>query len=98
MRSTNEAASRVLAQAFSEPFTVFSAKKFPGMIGKRLDPYTPKYYANTKSRNTQKNWFILLLESTPLSRAFARQGVKIPIRKDASKSKKEDTAEEGEDE
>ncbi|KAG2172208.1 hypothetical protein INT43_004749 [Umbelopsis isabellina] len=69
MRSTNEASSRVLAQAFSEPFTVFSAKKFPGMI-----------------------------ESTPLSRAFARQGVKIPIRKDASKTKKDGTAEEGDDE
>lgn len=43
----------VLAYAFSEPFTVFSAKRFPGVI-----------------------------ESTGLSRTFAAQGIKIPIRKD----------------
>jgi len=43
----------VLATVFSQPFQVFSAKKFPGVI-----------------------------ESTSLSREFARQGIKIPIRKD----------------
>jgi hypothetical protein len=42
-----------LAAAFSEPFTVHSAKKFPGVC-----------------------------ESTELSKAFATQGIKIPIRKD----------------
>ncbi|KAF7578885.1 Velvet domain containing protein [Pyrenophora tritici-repentis] len=41
---------------FSEQFTVYSAKKFPGVI-----------------------------ESTPLSKCFAQQGIKIPIRKDAPK-------------
>ncbi|KAL5121938.1 hypothetical protein ACEQ8H_000154 [Pleosporales sp. CAS-2024a] len=41
----------VLATSFSEPFTVYSAKKFPGVI-----------------------------ESTPLSKCFAQQGIKIPIR------------------
>ncbi|KAH7401854.1 velvet factor [Phaeosphaeria sp. MPI-PUGE-AT-0046c] len=46
----------VLASAFSSPFTVYSAKKFPGVI-----------------------------ESTPLSKCFAHQGIKIPIRKDAIK-------------
>lgn len=46
----------VLATAFSAPFTVYSAKKFPGVI-----------------------------ESTPLSKCFAHQGIKIPIRKDAIK-------------
>lgn len=46
----------VLATCFSEPFQVFSAKKFPGVI-----------------------------ESTPLSKAFAAQGIKIPIRKDGVK-------------
>ncbi|KAF9419169.1 hypothetical protein BGZ94_009507 [Podila epigama] len=45
--------SPVIAEATSQPFTVFSAKKFPGMT-----------------------------ESTPLSKAFARQGLKIPIRND----------------
>lgn len=69
LQGINEAPSRVLAQTFSDPFTVFSAKKFPGMI-----------------------------ESTPLSRAFARQGVKIPIRKDAAKGKKGEPAEEDDDE
>jgi hypothetical protein len=46
----------VLAASFSVPFTVYSAKKFPGVI-----------------------------ESTPLSKCFAAQGIKIPIRKDAPK-------------
>jgi len=69
LQGVNEAPSKVLAQTFSEPFTVFSAKKFPGMI-----------------------------ESTPLSRAFARQGVKIPIRKDVSKGKKDDFIEDDEGE
>ncbi|KAG9375582.1 hypothetical protein A1F94_013837 [Pyrenophora tritici-repentis] len=45
-----------LAHSFSEQFTVYSAKKFPGVI-----------------------------ESTPLSKCFAQQGIKIPIRKDAPK-------------
>lgn len=43
----------VLATAFSDVFTVWSAKKFPGVK-----------------------------ESTSLSKCFAAQGVKIPIRKD----------------
>ena len=43
----------ILASAFTEPFQVFSAKKFPGVK-----------------------------ESTELSKRFANQGVKIPIRKD----------------
>ena len=44
----------VLASTFSDPFVVYSAKRFPGMI-----------------------------ESTELSRKFAQQGIKIPIRKNA---------------
>jgi hypothetical protein len=47
----------VLASCFSDPFTVYSAKKFPGVI-----------------------------ESTPLSKCFAQQGIKIPIRKDGPKN------------
>jgi hypothetical protein len=43
----------VLAACFSESFTVYSAKKFPGVV-----------------------------ESTHLSKCFATQGIKIPIRKD----------------
>jgi hypothetical protein len=41
----------------SEPFTVYSAKKFPGMT-----------------------------ESTALSRCFAKQGIKIPVRMSVQKS------------
>ncbi|KAF9309245.1 hypothetical protein BG003_009996 [Podila horticola] len=46
-------ASTLVAEETSDPFTVFSAKKFPGMT-----------------------------ESTELSKAFAKQGLKIPIRND----------------
>ncbi|KAF2737859.1 hypothetical protein EJ04DRAFT_532809 [Polyplosphaeria fusca] len=52
----NQGHAPVLATCFSEPFQVYSAKKFPGVI-----------------------------ESTPLSRTFAAQGIKIPIRKDGPK-------------
>lgn len=53
---------KILAEAFSKPFTVYSAKKFPGVC-----------------------------ESTPLSKKFASQGIKIPIRKDgASRGNDED--------
>lgn len=48
-----------LATAFSAPFKVYSAKKFPGVI-----------------------------ETTPLSRQFAKQGIKIPIRKDGNNKRK----------
>ncbi|KAJ1664918.1 hypothetical protein IW140_003737 [Coemansia sp. RSA 1813] len=47
----------IKARAFSEPFRVYSAKQFPGMI-----------------------------ESTQLSKHFAKQGVKIPVRKESGKS------------
>ncbi|UPX18081.1 uncharacterized protein EKO05_0008398 [Ascochyta rabiei] len=47
----------MLASCFSDPFTVYSAKKFPGVI-----------------------------ESTTLSKCFAQQGIKIPIRKDGPRS------------
>ncbi|CAG8451942.1 15877_t:CDS:2 [Acaulospora morrowiae] len=45
--------TEIIATTFSDPFTVYSAKKFPGMT-----------------------------ESTELSKAFAKQGLKIPIRND----------------
>ncbi|RYO80808.1 hypothetical protein DL766_004388 [Monosporascus sp. MC13-8B] len=50
--------AKVLAQVFSEPFQVYSAKKFPGVC-----------------------------ESTALSKCFAAQGVKIPIRKEGQDEK-----------
>ncbi|KAI9488402.1 velvet factor-domain-containing protein [Zychaea mexicana] len=51
----------VSAEVFSVPFTVYTAKKFPGMT-----------------------------ESTPLSRAFANQGVKIVTRKEHSYTRASD--------
>ncbi|KAJ2860943.1 hypothetical protein GGI22_002579 [Coemansia erecta] len=47
----------IKARTFSEPFRVYSAKQFPGMI-----------------------------ESTQLSKHFAKQGVKIPVRKETGKA------------
>ncbi|KAK4951873.1 hypothetical protein LTR10_009793 [Elasticomyces elasticus] len=58
--SLNRGRAPVLAHVFSNPFQVYSAKKFPGVI-----------------------------ESTELSKTFAKQGVKIPIRKDAKEGKEE---------
>ncbi|KAH0397701.1 hypothetical protein KCU89_g8001, partial [Aureobasidium melanogenum] len=55
----------VLATVFSDPFQVFSAKKFPGVI-----------------------------ESTELSKCFAGQGIKIPIRKDGGKHEGKDEDDE----
>lgn len=49
----------MLAQVYSKPFQVFSAKKFPGVI-----------------------------DSTLLSKEFAKQGIKIPIRKDTNGKRK----------
>ena len=51
----------ILAMCYSKDFTVYSAKKFPGVI-----------------------------ESTPLSKCFATQGIKIPIRKDGPGGKKDE--------
>ncbi|CCU74869.1 RYP3/VelB [Blumeria hordei DH14] len=56
----NKNKSPVLARCFSDVFSVYSAKRFPGVV-----------------------------ESTPLSRCFATQGIRIPIRKDATKGEKE---------
>ncbi|KAJ2616617.1 hypothetical protein H4S08_000699 [Coemansia sp. RSA 1365] len=49
--------THIQAYTFSEPFRVYSAKQFPGMI-----------------------------ESTALSKHFAKQGVKIPVRKESIKA------------
>ena len=54
----NRTRAPCLAWTFSDPFQVYSAKKFPGVI-----------------------------ESTPLSKCFAAQGIKIPIRKDLKNEK-----------
>jgi hypothetical protein len=53
----NTGKSKVLTTAMSDPFQVFSAKKFPGMI-----------------------------ESTALSKKFASQGIRIPVRHSGDKA------------
>jgi len=58
----------VLATVFSQPFKVFSAKRFPGVI-----------------------------ESTELSRQFAGQGIKIPIRKEGSNKRKAQSDDDADD-
>ncbi|KAI1315214.1 hypothetical protein EDD11_001102 [Mortierella claussenii] len=57
--------SAVMATVFSEPFMIYSAKRFPGMT-----------------------------ESTALSKCFAKQGIKIPIRKEPRVSKSKRLAEQ----
>lgn len=64
----NHGSAPVLATVFSEPFQVFSAKKFPGVI-----------------------------ESTQLSKCFALQGIKIPIRKDGVKGRRGADDDDGDD-
>ena len=56
--SINRSAAPIAASCFSDAFTVYSAKKFPGVC-----------------------------ESTALSKCFASQGIKIPIRKDGAGGK-----------
>ncbi|RGP61906.1 hypothetical protein FLONG3_10374, partial [Fusarium longipes] len=53
--NVNQGRAPILASCFSQDFSVYSAKKFPGVC-----------------------------ESTPLSKTFALQGIKIPIRKDTN--------------
>lgn len=65
----NHGACPVLASIFSDEFTVFSAKKFPGVI-----------------------------ESTPISKCFATQGIKIPIRKDGPRGNARENSNENDDE
>ena len=56
LQTLNTDSAPVLASCYSRVFSVFSAKKFPGVI-----------------------------ESTNLSKCFATQGIKIPIRKDGAR-------------
>ncbi|KAI8098644.1 VelB protein [Halteromyces radiatus] len=54
--------THVLTRVFTDLFTVYTAKKFPGVV-----------------------------KSTPLSQCFAKQGIKIPIRKDTQAKRKKST-------
>lgn len=67
-QQVSRGACPVLASIFSDEFTVFSAKKFPGVI-----------------------------ESTAISKCFATQGIKIPIRKDGPRGNVRENSNENED-
>ncbi|KAG2171675.1 hypothetical protein INT43_008055 [Umbelopsis isabellina] len=78
-----DAKANVIAQVFSDPFTVYSAKKFPGMTGKLQYPtFDHIRWRGRWLTKIKISIYYLNLESTELSKAFARQGLKIPIRND----------------
>lgn len=69
--------SPVLETVETEPFTSYTPKNFPGVIRTCF-----------KKKNTDlKPNLILDIESTPLSECFARQGIKIPVRKEKAKKR-----------
>lgn len=61
----------ILAQTFTQPFTVYSAKRFPGVPGS-LDFFSPEMKLTLP--------FPPPTETTPLSVAFGTQGQKLPLR------------------
>ena len=69
--------SPVLAQAFTEPFTVYSAKRFPGVPGK-IKTSVKSFYSPTLTLTalppTRMN-----VDTTALSIAFGNQGQKLPL-------------------
>jgi len=69
--------SPVLAQAFTEPFTVYSAKRFPGVPGEMKD-----VHQNFLISHTNADWVTLNhidTDTTALSIAFGNQGQKLPL-------------------
>lgn len=98
----------LIAEETSEPFTVYSAKKFPGMTGTAHIQSPLHFLIYSSHQQHQSNaWYQVVscnkdsnmlaavlfsllfvscncdcVESTELSKAFARQGLKIPIRND----------------
>jgi hypothetical protein len=63
--------SPVLAQAFTDPFTVFSAKRFPGVPGISIGKYLICCCPNINPLH--------FLDSTALSIALGNQGQKLPL-------------------
>lgn len=75
-------ASEVISTVHTDIFTVYTAKNFPGVVGKYILYYYLKLNAWSKYANMSVNF---LLESTPLTQCFSRQGIKIPFRRDIGK-------------
>lgn len=62
----------------TEPFTSYTPKHFPGVVRK---------FQKNKNNTDLKPNLILYVEPTPLSECFARQGIKIPVRKEKIKKR-----------
>lgn len=62
----------MIQEVFSDPFTVFSAKSYPGMKGN----------AATAILKIPANYIYMIvkIESSPLSRHLAKQGLKLTVR------------------
>ncbi|KAF7721543.1 hypothetical protein EC973_004500 [Apophysomyces ossiformis] len=86
---TNSSPIHVPARVYTEPFTVYTAKKFPGVVRKQH---------NKHATLTKESLPPCPLESTPLSQCFAKQGIKIPVRhKETDRSKTDEEASESKD-
>lgn len=66
--------SPVLAQAFTDPFTVYSAKRFPGVPGEMT-----AVHSDLVASHTNIDWATLNVDTTALSIAFGNQGQKLPL-------------------
>ena len=69
--------SPVLAQAFTEPFTVYSAKRFPGVPGE-INPVHLNFLISHELLTEQPSTHINV-DTTALSIAFGNQGQKLPL-------------------
>jgi len=77
-RTRSESLSPVVADAHSDEFRVFSAKKFEGMLGASLSlPPLPRPCTRAHADALDAPG----TDPTPLSQCFAKQGVRIPTRK-----------------
>lgn len=73
---THTGCSPILAQTFTEPFLVYSAKRFPGVPGEHWPPIHSHMHNATPIDIAD---IPCATENTPLSTAFAKQGQKLPL-------------------
>lgn len=67
--------TQVSDDVLSNPFTVYSAKNFPGMTGKDFFLFLTFFFSRMGKLTCK------YLDSTAVSQCFAQQGIKISIRK-----------------
>lgn len=70
--------SPVIETVATKPFKSYTPKHFPGVVRK---------FQKKKKNTDLKPNLILYVEPTPLSECFARQGIKIPVRKEKTKKR-----------